>query len=180
MLLEGVFQPCAASGKEDFIETIIIQAAELPRPKQTGGCVLLPPITKALTAHILDPNLSFVPFFFLIKSLPDLASSSFLWCIFPTVITAVFSVFTLFCSGGIHYVAASRCAGHVWSVASIDAARALSVTYIWISRVIPFHYLYGVKWSPYIKCSHYAVHMSGGGRGWPVTAAAIVSSMTLA
>lgn len=81
-----------------------------------------------------------------------------MWCIFPTVITAVFSVFTLFCSGGIHYVAASRCAGHVWSVASIDAARALSVTYIWISRVIPFHYLYGVKWSPYIKCSHYAVH----------------------
>lgn len=68
-------QPCVASVKEDFshffpVATVIIgsrAAVQLPRPKQTRGCAPLPPITKALTAHIPDPDLSSRPTF-LIKN----------------------------------------------------------------------------------------------------------------
>lgn len=72
-VFEGLsLQPCVASVKEDFFLFFFGSfffhhgdcnhwsraAVQLPRPKQTRECALLPPITKALTAHIPDPDLS--------------------------------------------------------------------------------------------------------------------------
>lgn len=78
-------KPCVASVKEDFFFFFFFHgncnhwsraAVQLPRPKQTRGCAPLPPITKALTAHIPDPDLSSSPTF-LIKNHSWFGSLSF-------------------------------------------------------------------------------------------------------
>lgn len=163
-------KPCVASVKEDFFYFFFFHsncnhwsraAVQLPRPKQTRGCAPLPPITKALTAHIPDPDLSSSPTF-LIKNHSWFGLLSF----FSSPSLSSFLLSSLLLGR-----TAAFCSFHPFVTMQSIMSRFICYFTSESPERFSLHCLYVVRKSPYVKRCHYSCKW----KGLP----AVISAVTL-
>lgn len=117
----------------------------MPRPKQTRGCAPLPPITKALTARIPDPDLSSSPTFLIKKHSRFGLLSFFLSCPLSSF---------LFSSPPAQSHC-SLCGFHPFVTMQSIMSRFICYFTCESPQRFPLHCLCVVKKSSYVKRCHY-------------------------